>query len=46
LEALEEAMDKYADYFPGFYPVSLNKVAMAYVKSLEGIQTGQVFHVI
>lgn len=42
---LEESMDKYADFFPGFVPVPAAKVAQAYKKSVLGIQTGQVFRV-
>ncbi|WP_303846959.1 short chain dehydrogenase [Aeromonas sobria] len=42
---LEESMDKYADFFPGFVPVPAAKVAQAYKKSVLAIQTGQVFRV-
>jgi NAD(P)-dependent dehydrogenase (short-subunit alcohol dehydrogenase family) len=42
---LEESMDKYADFFPGFVPVPAAKVAQAYKRSVLGIQTGQVFRV-
>lgn len=38
-----ESMDKYADFFRGFLPVSAAKVALAYVKSVEGGQTGQIY---
>ena len=38
-----EALDAYGDYFPGFPAVSLADVAQAYVRSIEGRQTGQVF---
>lgn len=40
---LSESMDKYADYFPGFIPVPASKVALAYRKSVEGAQTGQIY---
>lgn len=40
---LKESMDKYADYFRGYKPVSAKKVALAYSKSVEGAQTGQVY---
>ena len=33
----------YHDAFPGFIPVPAATVAKAYVKSVEGIQTGQIF---
>lgn len=40
---LEEAMDKYAPYFRGFKPVAGADVALAYAKSVEGLQTGQTY---
>lgn len=40
-----EAMDKYAAYFRGFESVSAQRVALAYSKSVEGAQTGQVYQV-
>ncbi|OGO94064.1 MAG: short chain dehydrogenase [Coxiella sp. RIFCSPHIGHO2_12_FULL_44_14] len=40
---VEEAMDVYADYFPGFIPVPAARVAKAYVKSVEGIETGRIY---
>ncbi|WP_102346098.1 short chain dehydrogenase [Bacillus sp. Marseille-P3661] len=42
---LEESMDKYGEFFKGFNPVPANKVANAYVKSVEGAQTGQTYKV-
>ena len=38
-----EALDAYGDYFPGFPAIPLADVAQAYVRSIEGRQTGQVF---
>ena len=40
---LVEAMDSYAPYFRGFKPVPAAEVALAYAKSVEGLQTGQVY---
>jgi NAD(P)-dependent dehydrogenase (short-subunit alcohol dehydrogenase family) len=40
---LAESMDKYADFFRGFLPVHAADVALAYAKSVEGAQTGQVY---
>lgn len=40
-----EAMPKYAPYFRGFEPVPASRVALAYSKSVEGLQTGQIYHV-
>lgn len=42
---LQESAEKYAALCPGFEPVSSEKVARAYRKSIYGIQTGQVYHV-
>lgn len=42
---LLEAMGKYAPYFRGYKPVPAVDVALAYAKSVEGLQTGQTFHV-
>ena len=42
---LVEAMDSYAPYFRGFKPVAGAEVALAYAKSVEGLQTGQTYHV-
>ncbi|GAB4223197.1 MAG: short chain dehydrogenase [Gammaproteobacteria bacterium] len=40
---LTEALPKYENYFRGYPSVAANKVALAYVKSVEGIQTGQIY---
>ena len=42
---LVEAMPAYAPYFRGFKPVPAADVALAYAKSVEGLQTGQTYHV-
>jgi NAD(P)-dependent dehydrogenase (short-subunit alcohol dehydrogenase family) len=42
---LEEALDKYDTYFPGFGAVPGSKVAQAFRKSVEGVQTGQTYRV-
>ena len=41
----EEALDRYADYFPGFLPVPVAHAAAAYVRSIEGTETGRVFEI-
>ncbi|MER5223256.1 short chain dehydrogenase [Streptomyces flaveus] len=38
-----ESLAKYGDYFPGMASVDLADVAQAYVRSVEGAQTGQVY---
>ncbi len=42
---LVEAMGSYAPYFRGFKPVPAADVALAYAKSVEGLQTGQTYQV-
>lgn len=42
---ISESMDKYAPYFRGYEPVSATRVALAYSKSVEGLQTGQVYRI-
>jgi NAD(P)-dependent dehydrogenase (short-subunit alcohol dehydrogenase family) len=42
---LAESMDSYAEFFRGFEPVSAARVALAYSKSVEGLQTGEIFRV-
>jgi NAD(P)-dependent dehydrogenase (short-subunit alcohol dehydrogenase family) len=38
-----EALDVYGAFFPGMKPVPLADVARAYVRSIEGRQTGQIY---
>jgi hypothetical protein len=38
-----ESLDAYGDFFPGMPSVALADVAQAYVRSVEGAQTGQVY---
>jgi NAD(P)-dependent dehydrogenase (short-subunit alcohol dehydrogenase family) len=38
-----ESMDHYGDLFRGFEPVPVRRAALAYVRSIEGRQTGQVY---
>lgn len=40
-----EAMPKYAPYFRGFEPVPVSRAALAYSKSVEGLQTGQIYRI-
>ena len=42
---LVEAMGSYAPYFRGYKPVPAVDVALAYAKSVEGLQSCQTFHV-
>lgn len=40
-----EAMEGYAPYFRGHAPVPASRAALGYAKSVEGLQTGQVFEI-
>ncbi|WP_116963656.1 short chain dehydrogenase [Fastidiosibacter lacustris] len=42
---ITEALDKYASFFAGFKSISADEAALAYLKSVAGIETGKVFHV-
>lgn len=42
---ITEALDKYGAYFLGVESVSAARAALAYVRSVEGAQTGQVYTV-
>ena len=42
---IEEAMAAYGVFFRGFEPVPAARAALAYAKSAEGAQTGQVYFV-
>lgn len=42
---LTEALEHYANSFPGFDSVPALKVAAAYRRSVEGIQTGRIYRV-
>jgi NAD(P)-dependent dehydrogenase (short-subunit alcohol dehydrogenase family) len=42
---LQESEKKYEGFFPGHEPVSSARVGLAYVKSVEGALSGQVFTV-
>ena len=43
---IHEAMEGYAAFFRGFQPVPAARAALAYAKSVEGAQTGQVYRVL
>ncbi|MEM5433842.1 short chain dehydrogenase [Paraburkholderia diazotrophica] len=42
---LTESMESYAPFFRGFEPVDASKAAQAYLRSVEGAQTGRVYRV-
>ncbi|MBL1110871.1 short chain dehydrogenase [Streptomyces sp. 110] len=43
--ALEESWGGYAEFFPGFLPVPAATAALAYVRAIEGVGTGQIHSV-
>ena len=43
---ITEAMPDYAPFFRGFEPVPAARAALAYAKSVEGAQTGQIYRVL
>lgn len=42
LGMVEDAYEKYKDYFPGHNPVPMKKVVSAYVRSVFGKRTGEI----
>jgi len=42
---LTESMEKYGNYFHGYEPVDAARAALSYSKSVEGLQTGQVYRI-
>jgi NAD(P)-dependent dehydrogenase (short-subunit alcohol dehydrogenase family) len=38
-----EDLDRYGDFFPGYPPVDLADVARAFIRSVEGAETGKIF---
>lgn len=42
LGLVEDAYEKYKDYFPGHNPIPMHKVVNAYVKSVKGKGNGQI----
>lgn len=42
---LVESMDRFGPFFPGYESVPATRVAMAYRRSVEGVQSGRVYRV-
>jgi NAD(P)-dependent dehydrogenase (short-subunit alcohol dehydrogenase family) len=42
---VQESLERFGAYMPGFEAVPAFRVALAYVRSIEGIQTGKVYRV-
>jgi len=45
LGVVEDAYEKYKDFFPGHNPIPMSKVVNAYVRSVEGKGNGQIIRV-
>ena len=45
LGLVQDAYEKYKDYFPGHNPISMTKAVNAYVMSVEGKGRGEVIKV-
>ena len=45
LGMVQDAYDKYKDYFPGHTPVPMNKVVDAYVRSIQGRKNGEIIRI-
>ena len=44
-DLVEDAFEKYKDYFPGNTPVPMQKIVDGYVKSIEGKITGRILRI-
>ena len=42
---VEDAYEKYKDYFPGHNPIPMKKVVNAYVRSVNGKATGEIIRI-
>lgn len=42
---VEDAVDKYGDYFPGHTPISMNKMLKGYIRSVEGKVNGEIIRI-
>ena len=42
---VEDAYEKYKDYFPGHNPIPMNKVVNGYVRSVKGMGNGEVIRI-
>lgn len=45
LGMVEDAYEKYKDYFPGHNPIPMNKVVNAYVRSVKGKGNGEIIRI-
>ena len=45
LGMVEDAFEKYKDYFPGHNPIPTNKVVNAYARSVQGKFNGEIIRI-
>ncbi len=45
LGIVEDAYEKYKDFFPGHNPIPMNKVVNAYIRSVEGKYNGEIIKI-
>ncbi|QCX00392.1 short chain dehydrogenase [Aggregatimonas sangjinii] len=45
LGMVEDAYEKYKDYFPGHNPIPMHKVVNAYVRSIKGKNNGEIIRI-
>jgi hypothetical protein len=42
---LEESVESFGPFFSGFDPVPAAKAALGFIKSVEGLRTGETFYI-
>lgn len=42
---VEDALDKYGDYFPGHNPIPMDKMLRGYIRSVEGKANGEIIRI-
>ncbi|MBT8184608.1 MAG: short chain dehydrogenase [Eudoraea sp.] len=42
---VEDAVEKYKDYFPGHHPIPMNKMLRGYIRSVEGKGRGEIIRI-
>lgn len=42
---VEDAVEKYRDYFPGHHPIPMEKMLRGYIRSVEGKGTGEIIRI-
>ena len=42
---VEDAVEKYRDYFPGHNPIPMTKVVNGYIRSVEGRRSGEIIRI-